>query len=83
MPFGLIGRVFAILLLAVLIEYGASTYLYERASQFSVRQDEAHRLAEHLVIASKLIEEEAADDRPAEAAELTTSRYVDRMARKR
>ena len=74
--FGLIGRVFAILLLAVLIEYGASTYLYERASQFSVRQDEAHRLAEHLVIASKLIEEEAAEDRPAEAAELTTSRYV-------
>lgn len=72
---GLIGRVFAILLLAVLIEYGASTFLYERASQFSVRQDEAHRLAEHLVIASKLIEEETPEKRPAEAVELTTSRY--------
>ena len=76
MPFGLIGRVFAILLLAVLVEYGASTFLYERASQFSVRQDEAHRLAEHLVIASKLIEEEAPVGRPAEAAELTTTRYA-------
>jgi signal transduction histidine kinase len=73
---GLIGRVFAILLLAVLVEYGASTFLYERASQFSVRQDEAHRLAEHLVIASKLIEEEAPIHRPEEAAELTTSRYA-------
>jgi len=73
---GLIGRIFAILLLAVLVEYGASTFLYERASQFSVRQDEAHRLAEHLVIASKLIEEEAPAGRPEEAAELTTTRYA-------
>lgn len=73
---GLIGRVFAILLLAVLVEYGASTFLYERASQFSVRQDEAHRLAEHLVIASKLIEEAPIGERPAMAAELTTSRYA-------
>lgn len=73
---GLIGRVFAILLLAVLVEYGASTFLYERASQFSVRQDEAHRLAEHLVIASKLIEEEEPAGRPEEAAELTTTRYA-------
>ncbi|WP_066588616.1 ATP-binding protein [Sphingomonas pruni] len=73
---GLIGRVFAILLLAVLVEYGASTFLYERASQFSVRQDEAHRLAEHLVIASKLIEEAPLGERNAMASELTTSRYA-------
>ncbi len=76
LAFGVIGRVFAILLLAILVEYGASTFLYERASQFSVRQDEAHRLAEHLVIASKLIEEEKPTGRPEEAAELTTSRYA-------
>jgi hypothetical protein len=73
---GLIGRVFAILLLAVLVEYGASTFLYERASQFSVRQDEAHRLAEHLVIASKLIEEAPLSERNTLASELTTSRYA-------
>lgn len=73
---GLIGRVFAILLLAVLVEYGASTFLYERASQFSVRQDEAHRLAEHLVIAGKLIEEAPVAGRADMAAELTTERYA-------
>ncbi|MBN8809312.1 MAG: HAMP domain-containing protein [Sphingomonas sp.] len=72
----MVGRIFAILLLAVLVEYGASTFLYERASQFSVRQDESHRLAEHLVIAGKLIEEEAAERRAAAAAELTTTRYA-------
>lgn len=75
-PFGLIGRVFAILLLAVLIETAASFLLYERASQFSVRQDEAHRLAEHLVIARKLIEETPEANRAAIAGELTTERYV-------
>jgi signal transduction histidine kinase len=75
-PLGIIGQVFAILLLAVLVEYGASTFLYERASQFSVKQDEAHRLAEHLVIARKLIEEEQPKHRAEEAQELTTSRYT-------
>jgi len=72
---GLIGRIFAILLLTVVIEFGASTLLYERASQFSVREDEARRLAEHLVIARKLIGEGRRADRPAIAARLTTDRY--------
>lgn len=72
---GLMGRVFAILLLAILIEFGASTFYYERASQLSVRDDEARRLAEHLVIARKLLAEEPPEGRAALAADLTTSRY--------
>ncbi len=72
---GLMGRVFAILLLAILIEFGASTFYYERASQLSVRDDEARRLAEHLVIARKLLAEEPREGRAALAADLTTSRY--------
>lgn len=74
-PLGLIGRIFAILLFAVLIEFGASTFFYERASQFSVRDDEARRLAEHLIIAHKLLSEQPADERPALARDLTTTRY--------
>ena len=54
---GLIGRIVAILLLAILVEFGASTALYERASEFSVRDDEARRLAEHLFIARRLVVE--------------------------
>jgi signal transduction histidine kinase len=72
---GLIGQVFAVLLLAILIEFGASTLLYERASQLSVRDDEARRLAEHLVLSRKLLAEDRPAERPAEAQELTTSRY--------
>ncbi|MET3760133.1 MULTISPECIES: ATP-binding protein [unclassified Sphingomonas] len=74
-PAGLIGQIFAILLLAMILEFGVSTVLYERASQFSVRDDEARRLAEHLVIARKLLDEQVPAARPLLARELTTSRY--------
>ncbi|WBH15209.1 ATP-binding protein [Sphingomonas radiodurans] len=72
---GLLGQVVAILLLTMVIEFGVSTLLYERASEFSVRDDEARRLAEHLVISRRLIEERKPADRPAIAAQLTTDRY--------
>jgi signal transduction histidine kinase len=73
---GIAGRIVAVLLLTLLLEFGVSTLLYERASRFAVREDEAHRLAEHLVISRKLIADEPAAGRPAEAAELTTDRYA-------
>jgi signal transduction histidine kinase len=74
-PLGLIGQIFAILLLAILIESGTSAFFYERASQLSVRDDEARRLAEHLIIARKLLDEAPQDTRDALAQDLTTSRY--------
>jgi signal transduction histidine kinase len=73
--FGLLGRIVAILLLTTALEFGVSTLLYERASQFSVRDDEARRLAEHLVIARRLVAESPPDRREAMAEELTTDRY--------
>ena len=75
-PFGLIGRLVAILLLAVTVEFGISTFLYERASQFSVRDDEARRLAEHLVIARRLVVEAPTPIRARVAAEMSTDRYL-------
>ena len=73
---GLLGQVLAILLLTLVIEFGASTLLYERASSFAVRDDEANRLAEHLVISRRLIAERPPEQREAMAAELTTDRYA-------
>lgn len=73
---GLLGRILAILLLTVVIEFGASTILYERAARLSLREDEARRLAEHLVIARKLMEERSWKLRPRMAGELTTDRYI-------
>ncbi|WNO55167.1 ATP-binding protein [Stakelama saccharophila] len=73
---GLIGRLVAILLITLVVEFVASTLLYEQASRFAVREDEARRLAEHLVISRKLVEEREPARRPAMAAELTTDRYA-------
>lgn len=74
-PTGLVGRILAILLLTMVLEFGVSTLLYERASHFSIQDDEARRLAEHLVISGKLLSERSPELRPTMARSLTTSRY--------
>ncbi|MFD1103518.1 ATP-binding protein [Sphingobium olei] len=72
---GLLGRLFAILLLTLTLEFAVGTLIYERASQLSLQDDEARRLAEHLVIARKLLAESPQDDRRALGFQLTTDRY--------
>ncbi|MDQ0251940.1 signal transduction histidine kinase [Sphingomonas kyeonggiensis] len=79
-PLGLLGRILLILLLTVAIEFGASTFLYERASRYSIEESDAHRLAEHLVIAEKLLSERPPAARAEAAQELTTDRYVVRWS---
>lgn len=73
--FGLFGQIVAILCAVVLLESIASIFLYERASQFSINGDKARRLAEHLVLSGKLIEEAPRSQRDTVASELTTTRY--------
>ena len=73
---GLVGQIVAILLLTIIIEFGASTLLYERASRYAVQDDEANRLAEHLVISRRLVTERPAALRDDMAAELSTDRYL-------
>ncbi|CAN5323522.1 HAMP domain-containing sensor histidine kinase [soil metagenome] len=71
----MLGRLFLILLLTVLVEFSASTLLYERASQLSLREDEAHRLAEHLVVSRALLDKRPQDQRQRIARDLITDRY--------
>lgn len=75
LPVGLLGRLLVILLLTVGVEFAVSTWLYERSSRVLIQDDEAHRLAEHLVIARKLIAERNWAGRPAMAERLSTNRY--------
>ena len=77
---GLLGRILLILLLTVAVEFGASTFLYERASRYSIEESDAHRLAEHLVIAEKLLSERPPAARAEAAQELTTDRYIVRWS---
>jgi signal transduction histidine kinase len=80
LPRGIIARLVAVLLVTLGIEFAVSTILYERASEFSVREDEARRLAEHLVIARRLVAEQPLLQRRAMAEELTTDRYYVRWS---
>lgn len=80
LPRSLLGQIIAILLLTGAIEFGISTLLYEQASTFSVRDDEARRLAEHLVIARRILSERPLVERIALADELTTNRYIVRWS---
>ncbi|WP_294288395.1 ATP-binding protein [uncultured Sphingomonas sp.] len=79
-PQGIIARLVAILLVTLVVEFAISTAIYEQASEFSVREDEARRLAEHLVIARRLIAEQPRDRRHDMADELTTDRYFVRWS---
>lgn len=72
---GLVGRLLAILLLALTLEFAVGTLIYERVGHLSLQDDEARRLAEHLVIARKLVTEQTPGKRHAMAIQLTTDRY--------
>ncbi|PTQ10970.1 two-component sensor histidine kinase [Sphingomonas oleivorans] len=74
--FGLIGRLFAILLLTVVIEFGASTLLYERASRLNIREDEARRVAEQLAVSHRLLAERPRSDRAELADQLSTGHLL-------
>ena len=74
-PAGLLGRIIAILLIAMAVELISSTILYERANEYSIRDDEAKRLGEHLVIARQLLEAAPPARRDAIAATLSTDHY--------
>ncbi|MFW2828918.1 ATP-binding protein [Sphingomonas sp. ID0503] len=73
---GLLGRVLAVLLLTVVVEFGVSTLLYERASRLSVHEDEAARLAEAIAPAVRLLNATPQAQRPTVADHLSTERYI-------
>lgn len=72
---GLVGRIVAIVLLTILIEFCASTLLYDRAASLRIREDEAHRVAEHLAASSRVMDQRRAAERPAMAARLSSKNF--------
>jgi signal transduction histidine kinase len=72
---GLPERLLAILLLVVLVEVVASTVVFERANSFELRRDDAERIAENLVLASRAVTHAPPEDRERIAAALSTTRF--------
>lgn len=73
---GLLGRILAVLLVVAATEFAANTFLFERANHFALRDDEAYRVAEHLVIARRVLDKAAPQARPAAAKEFTTASFT-------
>lgn len=74
--FGLPERLLAILLLVALVDFAANTLLFERASRFALREDDAARVAENLVIASRTIARAPAAERRQVAKALSSNRFA-------
>lgn len=74
--FGLPERLLAILLLVAGVDFIANTVLFDRASRFAVREDDASRVAEHLVIASRAIERTGPAERVRVSQALSTRRFL-------
>jgi signal transduction histidine kinase len=73
---GLGGRLLAIVLVVVLVDLLVNTVLFDRASDFALREDEAEWMAEHLVIAQRLMERTPEQERATVARELSTERFA-------
>ncbi len=73
--FGLAARIFAILLLALGVEFCMSTLVYERASNVTTRAEHAHRVGEHLVVAHRLMSDQPLAGRALLSKELSSSRF--------
>jgi hypothetical protein len=69
---GLFGRLLALLVLVMMVDFTANALIFEKASDFALHQEDAARLAERLVVADQVLETEPLISRPRVAGELST-----------
>lgn len=72
---GLPERLLAVLLIVLIADVVANTLLFEQASSFELRRDDAERIAENLVLSTRTLERTAPDERDAVARVLSTQRF--------
>ena len=71
-PQGLIGRVTLVMMCAVLIEFMASSVVFERMDLRTTRAEQAHHLAEQLGVARHILDDTPARARPSVARGLSS-----------
>lgn len=62
-PRGALASVLAVVTITAIVGLTANTLLYEGASRFSVREEEARRTSEHIVVVARMLEREAPERR--------------------
>ncbi len=73
---GLPGRIFFILLLSLATEFAVNTFLFERAGQYALQEDDAQRMVEHLVVARRVLDRTPVPQRATAAKELSTHGFI-------
>ena len=71
-PKGLIGRITAVILIAIVLEFIGSILLHDQVDSYTTREDHARRVAELLVVGERLLKDAPVADQPAILASLST-----------
>lgn len=72
---GLPERLLAVLVLVLLVDFAANSLLFDRASSFQLRRDDAERIAGNLLMASRVIERAEAGSRLALADAMSSESF--------
>lgn len=72
---GLLGRLLGILLLVVALEFALNAFVFERANEFSLQEEDAASISDRLVVAYRLLDQAPADLRANVAQELSTHHF--------
>lgn len=72
---GLPERLLAVLLLVIVVDFVANSFLFDRVNSFELRRDDAERIAENLVLATRTLEQADPKERDALAETLSTARF--------
>ncbi|HEX2100019.1 MAG TPA: hypothetical protein VHF69_05125 [Candidatus Synoicihabitans sp.] len=62
-PLGTLGRVLAVVTITAVVGLTANTLLYEGVSRFVLREEEARRTSEHIVVVARMLEGEVPERR--------------------
>jgi signal transduction histidine kinase len=79
-PSGLIGRVTAVILIAIVFEFLGSILLHDQIDRYTLREDHARRVAELLVVGERLLEDAPAAERSLILSSLSTEHLNVRLA---
>lgn len=71
----LLGRLLAILLAVVALEFALNAFVFERANEFSLQEEDAASISDRLVVAYRLLDSAPPQRREAVANELSTSHF--------
>jgi len=73
---GLPERLLGILLIVIVVDFAANSLLFDRATSFELRRDDAERIAESLVLATRTLEQAQPGERDELAESLSTARFA-------